>query len=74
MNIDPKFSKKWISPRKKKIDENVENKIVKYHQESFKINYFLYSLDKAIITFQIRFEQFKIYEDIFGFLFSGKQL
>jgi len=35
---------------------------------------FLYIVDKAITTLQNRFEQFKIYEDIFGFLFSIKNL
>jgi len=34
----------------------------------------LYIVDKAITTLQSRFEQFKIYEDIFGFLFSVKKL
>jgi len=33
-----------------------------------------YIVDKAITTLQNRFEQFKIYEDIFGFLFSIKKL
>jgi len=31
-------------------------------------------IDKAIAKLQNRFEQFKIYEDIFGFLFSIKHL
>jgi len=35
--------------------------------------YILY-IDKAIAKLQNRFEQFKIYEDIFGFLFSIKNL
>jgi len=38
------------------------------------MDYFLYIVDKTIITLQNRFEQFKIYEYIFGFLFSIKNL
>ena len=34
----------------------------------------MYIVDKIITTLQSRFEQFKIYEDIFGFLFSVKKL
>jgi len=34
----------------------------------------LYIVDKIITTLQSRFEQFKIYEDILGFLFSVKKL
>jgi len=34
----------------------------------------LYSVDKEIITIQSGFEQFKIYEDIFYFLFHVKKL
>jgi len=34
----------------------------------------LYIIDQAIIALRNRFEQFKIYEDIFSFLFSIKKL
>ena len=34
----------------------------------------MYIVDKAITTLQSRFEQFKIYKDIFYFLFSIKKL
>jgi len=74
MNIEPKFREKHIRRKKKQFDENVDNEIVKSFQESFRIDYFLYIVDKAITTLQSRFEQFKIYEDMFGFLFSVKKL
>ncbi|KAH1249266.1 hypothetical protein GmHk_05G012662 [Glycine max] len=74
MDIEPKFYEKRINRRKKQFDENVEDEIVKSLQESFRIDYFLYIVDKTIATLQSRFEQFKIYEDIFGFLFSVKKL
>ncbi|XP_070038180.1 uncharacterized protein [Nicotiana tomentosiformis] len=43
-------------------------------EESFRVDYFLYIVDKAIVSLQNRFEQFEAYENIFGFLFSGKKL
>lgn len=36
-------------------------------EESFRINYFLFIVDQAISSIQNRFEQFQIYENIFGF-------
>ena len=58
----------------KKIDENINNEVVKSPKELFKIDYFLYSIDQTIIVLRDRFEQFKIYEYIFCFLFSIKKL
>jgi len=58
--------------------KNIENEVIKSPQESFRIEYFYFFyilyIDKAIVKLQNRFEQFKIYEDIFGFLFSIKNL
>jgi len=54
--------------------ENIENEVIKSPQESFRIDYILYIVDKVITTLQNRFEQFKIYKDIFYFLFSIKKL
>ena len=36
-------------------------------EESFRIDYFLYIVDRAIISIENRFEQFQIYENIFWF-------
>ncbi|KAL2957615.1 hypothetical protein AAZX31_18G158900 [Glycine max] len=47
---EPKFREKCISCRKKQFDKNVEDEIVKYLQESFRIDYFLYIVDKVITT------------------------
>ncbi|KAL2605097.1 hypothetical protein AAZX31_09G122000 [Glycine max] len=69
MDIEPKLPEKRISRRKKQFDENIQDEIVKSLQESFRIDYFLYIVDKVITTLQSRFEQFKIYEDIID-LFS----
>jgi hypothetical protein len=43
-------------------------------EQSFRIDYFLYIVDQAFSSIQSRFEQFKIYENIFGFLFNFKKL
>ncbi|XP_045802280.1 zinc finger MYM-type protein 1-like [Trifolium pratense] len=74
MDIEPKFREKRIIHRKKRFDESVDNEVSKTPEESFKSDYFLYILDHAITSFQSRFEQFKIYQDIFGFLFSIEKL
>ena len=74
MDVEPKFREKRTSRKKKQFDENIENGVIKSPQEPFRIDYFLYIVHKTITTLQNRFEQFKIYEDIFGFLFSIKNL
>ena len=48
--------------------------VVKSPKESFKFDYLLYIIDQAITVLRNKFEQFKIYADIFGFLFSIKKL
>ncbi|KAG5576503.1 hypothetical protein H5410_056637 [Solanum commersonii] len=64
MNIEPIFRKK----------RNVDNEITRSLEESFRVDYFLYIVEQAIFSLQNRFEQFEVYENIFGFLFSGKKL
>ena len=74
MNTEPKFHEKYIIRRKKQFDE-IENEDIKLSVEkSFRINYFTYLFDHAISSLQNRFEQFKIYEDNFSFLYSVKKL
>ena len=43
-------------------------------QESFKVHYFVYIVDHAIISLEQKFDQYKQYGDIFGFLFSNEKL
>ena len=38
------------------------------------VNYFLYIVDQAISSIESKFEQFQIYENIFGFLFNFEKL
>ena len=43
-------------------------------EECFRVKYFLYIEDQAISSLKSRFEQFKSFEGIFGFLFDLKML
>jgi len=74
MEIEPIFHEKRIIRRKKQFDEYVNDEITQSAKESFRINYFLYIVDQAISSIESRFEQFQIYEDIFGFLFNFEKL
>ncbi|PIN09162.1 hypothetical protein CDL12_18255 [Handroanthus impetiginosus] len=65
MNIEPEFRDKRVLRRKKQFDENIDIETIKTLEESFRIDYFLYIVDQAIFSLQNRFEQFKMYEDIF---------
>ena len=66
--------KKRIIHRKKQFDENVNDETTQSVEESFRIDYFICIVDQAISSIHSRFEQFKIYENIFGFLFNFKIL
>ncbi|PWA54786.1 zinc finger MYM-type protein 1 [Artemisia annua] len=43
-------------------------------EESFKVQYFLYIVDQALVSLRTRFEQYKEYEKVFGFLFTSHKL
>ena len=74
MEIESVFREKRIIHRKKQFDENVHNKITHSTEESLKIGYFLYIVDKVISSIENRFEPFQIFEDIFSFLFNFTKL
>jgi hypothetical protein len=74
MRIDPVFRKKRQLRRKKQFDENDNTEIEQSPKESFRVNYFIYIVDQALSSLKNRFEQFQIYENIFGFLFDVKKL
>ena len=57
--------------KRKKLKKQIEFQSA---EESFRINYFVYTVDQAISSIESMFEQFQIYEDIFGFLFNFEKL
>ena len=74
MEIEPVFREKPKIFRKKQFGDTSENAVTLSTEESFRIEYFLFIVDLAISSIKSRFEQFKIYENIFGFLFCFKKL
>ncbi|KAL6530683.1 hypothetical protein OROGR_014543 [Orobanche gracilis] len=77
MNIDPNFPQRREIRRKKFFDEDQNDTSSVSSQsaeESFKVNYFLYIIDQAIVSLKKRFEQYQEYENIFGFLFTSHKL
>jgi len=78
MDIEPKFSEKMNQSesvgKRNNLMKILIMKLWNHLKSHLKLIIFLYIIDKAIITHQNKFEQFKIYEDIFGFLFSIKKL
>ena len=74
MKIEPTFCEKRIIYRKKQFDENASEEITHSTEEYYRVDYFLYIVDQAISSLNSRFEQFKKYEDIFGFLFDLHKL
>nr|GEU90746.1 zinc finger MYM-type protein 1 [Tanacetum cinerariifolium] len=75
MDIDPVFRQKRVIRRKRKFDENyVDEKTTYSVEEAFKVQYFLYIVDQALVSLRTRFEQYKEYERVFGFLFTPGKL
>lgn len=73
LGIEPTFVEKRIISRKKQFDENVSGEVTQSAEESFRVGYFLYFVDQALCSLKNRFEQFKVYEANFGFLFDLKK-
>ncbi|XP_058742320.1 uncharacterized protein LOC131614784 [Vicia villosa] len=75
LNISPTFPQRRIIKRKRHFDENLNTPILELsEEESFRVNYFLYLVDQAIVSLNKRFEQYQEYESIFGFLFTSHKL
>ncbi|VFQ59895.1 unnamed protein product [Cuscuta campestris] len=73
MDIPPIFPEKRLIRRKKRVDESSSSEEVSFtNEENFRVNFFSYVVDKAISSLEMRFEQFKDYERLFGFLFPHK--
>ncbi|XP_057429853.1 uncharacterized protein LOC130722970 [Lotus japonicus] len=75
LNIDPIFPQRRIIKRKRQFDENLNTPSVELsEEESFRVNFFLYLVDQAIVSLNKRFEQYQQYESVFGFLFTSQNL
>ncbi|XP_062075845.1 uncharacterized protein LOC133779967 [Humulus lupulus] len=74
MNIDPVFPQMRTIRRKRQFEENLNTSVELSGEESFRVNYFLYLVDQAIVSLTKRFEQYQEYENIFGFLFTSDKL
>ncbi|XP_050874991.1 uncharacterized protein LOC127078594 [Lathyrus oleraceus] len=75
LNIAPIFPQRRIIKRKRQFDENLNIPSVELsEEESFRVNYFLYLVDQAVVSLNKRFEQYQEYESIFGFLFTSHKL
>ncbi|KAL7120485.1 hypothetical protein ACP275_02G125900 [Erythranthe tilingii] len=74
MGIDPMFSEKRIIHRRKHFDESSTEDVVQSAEECFRVKYFLYVVDQALLSLSTRFEQLQKYDEKFGFLFDFKRL
>ncbi|XP_050915556.1 uncharacterized protein LOC127130627 [Lathyrus oleraceus] len=63
LNIAPIFPQRHIIKIKRKFDENLNIPSVELSEEEpFKVNYFLYLVDQAVVSLNKRFEQYQEYE------------
>ena len=75
MNTEPiLLTKCCVLRRKKQFDENDHDEEMQSTEESFRVNYFLVVVVITIASLKNKFEQLKIFESIFGFLFYSKKL
>ncbi|XP_058192161.1 uncharacterized protein LOC131309562 [Rhododendron vialii] len=73
MRVEPLFVEERIICRMKQFDEDVSKEVTQSVEESFRVNYLLYIVDKGLLSLKNRFEQFRVYEANFGFLFNLKK-
>ncbi|KAL4588119.1 hypothetical protein LXL04_000999 [Taraxacum kok-saghyz] len=69
MGVDPVFPQRRLIQRKKRFDESSSSEVSFTAEENFRVHYFIYIVDKATSSLEIRFQQFKEYDTLFGFLF-----
>ena len=69
MGVDPVFPQRRLIQRKKRFDESSTSEVSFTGEENFRVNYFIYIVDKATSSLETRFQQFKEYDTLFGFLF-----
>ena len=59
MNVDPVFPHRREIRRKKHFDESVDDTLPLSVEESFRVKYFLYIVDKIIVSLNKRFKQYQ---------------
>ena len=74
MSVKPTFSTKHRILQKKQFDECDHKEEIQSPEESFRVNYFLVVVDMAIASLTERFEQLRIFQNIFGFLCDSNKL
>nr|GEY54521.1 zinc finger MYM-type protein 1-like [Tanacetum cinerariifolium] len=75
MDIDLICCQKRVIRKKRQSDENSINQDASFSVEAaFKVQYFLYIVDQALVSLRSRFEQYKEYQKVFGFLFISRKL
>ena len=74
MGIEPIFREKRKIHRKKTLWWNNNDETTHSSEKTFWIDYFLFIMDKSILSIETRFEQLMAYEKVFGFLFDLNKL
>ncbi|KAL6495855.1 hypothetical protein OROGR_030418 [Orobanche gracilis] len=74
MGVEPTFRETRVRLKKRFFDENARDEPIQVAEESFRVNYFITVIDIALSSLKTRFEQFKKYEDMFGYLFNLSKL
>lgn len=74
MGIKPSFPIKRTVTRKRQFDEPDHDEEVLLAEKAFEVNYFLVMVDVAKVSLENRFEELKVFKNIFRFLLNSKYL
>jgi hypothetical protein len=74
MGMEPSFSIKRTVTRKRQFDEPDHDEEVLLAEKAFEVNYFLVMVDVAKVSLENRFEELKVFKNIFRFLLNSKYL
>ncbi|XP_004289060.1 PREDICTED: uncharacterized protein LOC101313258 [Fragaria vesca subsp. vesca] len=74
MEIDCVFDEARERRRRKCFGKNVDQSSPESLEESFRVQYFLYTVDQVTGLLKRTLAQYQAYEDIFGFLFCSEKL
>ncbi|XP_074377140.1 uncharacterized protein LOC141718660 [Apium graveolens] len=74
MGVEPTFRETRVRRKKRFIDVSTSDEPIQVAEDFFRVNYFLHIVDTALSSLNTRFEQFKKYDDVFGYLFNLSRL